>query len=119
LSFNAAYNFTQLRNKVVINTFTPFFNENKGFNYGFGLNIPIVNNFNTRRLIEQAKLDIRWQELNYKNELSLIETRLSTVFMEYEQAKKSLELEEENILLARENVNDRVGTFQAGFTFSN
>ncbi len=57
LNFNSAYNFSQTRNKTVINTFTTLFNQNKGFNYGFGINVPILNGFNTNRLIKQARLE--------------------------------------------------------------
>lgn len=118
LNFNSAYNISQLRNKAVINTFTPLFNQNKGFNYGFSLTVPILNGFNTKRLIKQAALDIQFQELSYKNQLSVIDLNLANVFEEYEQQKKALQLEEENILLARENMNIAIERFRQGVSTS-
>ena len=114
LSFNSAYNFNRTQNKVVINQFTPLFNQNKGFNYGFGLTVPILNNLNTKRLIEQAQLDVQYQELFYKNQISLIDVYLSNAFKNYELEKKSLALEEENILLAKENVSIALERFRQG-----
>ncbi|MBL7730833.1 MAG: TolC family protein, partial [Chitinophagaceae bacterium] len=74
-------------------------------NYGVTAAIPILNGFNTKRQIKQAELDIRYQQLFYENQQSQLNLALVNAFLEYEQQKKSLALEEENILLARENVN--------------
>lgn len=114
LTFNSAYTYNRLENKAVINNFTPLFNRNRGFNYGFGLNVPILNGFNTKRLIQQAKLDIQFQELSYKNQLSLIDVSLSNAFKSYELQKKTLALEEENISLAKENVMIALERFRQG-----
>src|SRR4030095_2206999 len=80
LSFNSAYTFNRTENKAVINNFTPLFNQNKGLTYGLGLTVPIVNNFNTKRLIEQARLDVQYQELFYKNQKSTVDAALSNAF---------------------------------------
>lgn len=87
VSFNSAYNFSQTDNNTVVNLNQPFFNQNKGFNYGFGVNIPILNGFNTRRLIKQAQLDIRYQQLFYDNQRSLIDVGISNAFKDYEAQK--------------------------------
>lgn len=114
LSFNSAFNFNRSTNKAAINTFTPLFNQTRGFNYGFGLTVPILNNFNTKRLIEQAKLNLNYQELFYQEQLSLLDVALSNAFKTYELEKKSLALEEENISLARENVTIALERFRQG-----
>lgn len=114
LSFNSAYNFTQTDNSVAVNINQPFFNRNKGFNYGFGLNVPILNGFNTKRLIKQAELDIRYQQLVYSNQRSLIDVGLSNSFKDYELQKRLLTLEEENIALAKENVMIALERFRQG-----
>lgn len=114
LSFNSAYNFNQLRNKAVINSFTPLFNQNKGFNFGLGLTVPILNNFNTKRAIEQAKLEVDFQKLSFSNQLSQVDLALSNAFKQYELQKQTLSLEEENITLARENVSIALERFRQG-----
>jgi outer membrane protein len=104
LSFNSAYNFTSTNNSVVVNQNQPFFNQNKGLNYGFGLNVPILNGFNTRRLIKQAQLDVQYQQVNYEKQRSLLDVGLSNAFKDYELQKQLLTLEADNIVLAEENV---------------
>ena len=114
LSFNSAYNFSQNDNSVAVNINQPFFNRNKGFNYGFGLNVPILNGFNTKRLIKQAELDIRYQQLVYANQRSLVDVGLSNSFKDYELQKRLLQLEEDNIALAKENVMIALERFRQG-----
>lgn len=114
LSLNTSYNLSRNVNKAVINTFTPLFNQNLGFNYGFGLSVPILNGFNTRRLIKQAELDIAYQETFYDNQRSLINVAISNAFKDYVLQKDLLALEEENIQLAKENVVIALARFKQG-----
>jgi len=103
VAFNSAYNFNRTNTQTVINSFSTLFNRTKGFNYGLTATIPILNNFNTRRLIKQAQLDIQYQRLVYENQVSLVNLAIVNAYKDYEHQKKALALEEENILLAREN----------------
>lgn len=105
VSFNSVYNFTRTSNQTVINPFSPLFSQSKGFNYGLTATIPILNNFNNKRQIRQAELDIRYQQLILENQQSQLNLAVVNAFLEYEQQKKALALEEENILLAKENVS--------------
>jgi len=114
VQFNSAYNFSRLDNKAVVNPFTPLFNQNKGFNYGFSATVPILNGFNTRRLIRQAQLDIQYNQLNLANQQSQINVGLSNSYKSYDYQKKALTLEEENIELAKENVNIALARFRQG-----
>jgi outer membrane protein TolC len=105
VAFNSAYNYNRLENHKVINNFSTLYNRNRGFNFGFIATIPIFNNFNNRRLIRQAENDIGYQQLFYEYQRSLLNLALFNAWMDYEQQRKALLLEEENILLARENVD--------------
>ncbi len=104
VSFNSAYNYSKTTNQTVINTFTPLFNRNNGFNYGVGINVPIFNGFSAKRQIQQAQLDIDYLNISYQNQKSKIDLGITNAFKDYELQKKTLALEEENILLAKENV---------------
>ncbi len=112
ISFNSNYNFSRLDNKAVVNPFTPLFSQNKGLNYGFTASIPILNNLNTKRLIRQAQLGIKTQELLYDNQKFLTYHSVNRAYRDYEQQKKALALEEENILLAKENVQIVLETYR-------
>lgn len=114
LAFNSNYNFNRTDNKAVVNPFQPLFSRNKGLNYGLTASIPIFNNYNVKRLIKQAQLDIDYQQLVYDNQRSLINLSVINAWKEYEQQKKALDLEEANILLAKENVDIVFQTYKLG-----
>jgi outer membrane protein len=114
IAFNSAYNFSNSNNQAVINTFTPLFNQNNGYNFGFSASVPLFNGFNARRLIRQAELDIQYQQLFFENQRSLINTGISNAYKNYEYQKRALMLEEENIQLAKENVAIALERFRQG-----
>lgn len=105
VSFNSAYNFNRTNNQKVINSFSTLFNRNRGFNYGITAAIPILNNFNNKRQVRQAQLDIQYQQVVYDNQKSILTLAIINSYNDYEQQKRALLLEEESILLARENVD--------------
>jgi len=114
LNFNSAYNFSRTENKAVINNFTPLFNQNRGLNYGLGVTVPILNGFNARRLVKQSQLDIKYQQLFYENQYSRINLAITNAYKDYELQKQLLALEEDNIRLAKENVNIALERFKLG-----
>jgi outer membrane protein len=114
VSFNSAYNYNRNANSVAVNPALPISNRNNGFNYGFTAAIPIFNNGNNNRLIKQATLNINYQQLVYNNQKSMLHLSVLNAFKDYELQKQSLELEEANILLARENVTILMETYRLG-----
>ncbi|MEO8582933.1 MAG: TolC family protein [Flavitalea sp.] len=115
VKFASAYDFSKLNNGSVVNPeFQPLYSLNKGFNYGFSAVMPILNGFNTRRLIRQASLSIDYFKINYAAERSKVELGLSNSFKDYQHQIKALQLEEENITLAKENVFIALERFRKG-----
>ncbi len=114
ISFNSAYNYSRLNNLAVVNPFTPLFSRNNGFNYGFGATIPILNNFAVKRQLKIAELDVRYQQLTFENQKNILDVDLSNTYKDYEYQKQALALEEENINLAKENVNIALARFRQG-----
>ncbi|MER3499202.1 MAG: TolC family protein [Chitinophagaceae bacterium] len=114
VTLNSAYNFNRTKNQTVVNSFSTLFNQNHGFNYGATISIPILNNFNTRRLIKQAAWTVQYQQLFYESQKSLTTVTVINAFQAYEQQKKALALEEENILLAKENLDIVLQTYRLG-----
>ena len=114
ISFNSAYNFNRTTNQVVINTFSTLFNQVNGYNYGFTATVPILNNLNQRRLIRQARWTITYENIYYENQRSVTTLNVINAFQNYEQQRKALVLEEENILLARENLDIVFQTYKLG-----
>ncbi len=104
VSLVSAYNFSRTTNSAVINQFSPLFNLNRGFNYGFSLSLPIFNQFTVKRQIRQAELAVSFQELQYKNQELLLNTGLQTSYQSYEGQKQSVAVLDSNVALARENL---------------
>lgn len=105
VSFNSAYNYSRTDNKTVINPFSTLFNQSNGLNYGLTANIPIFNGLNARRLIRQAQLNVNYLQMSYENQRSQVNLAVVNAYRVYDQNKQTLAIEEENILLARENVD--------------
>ena len=114
VSFNSAYNLNRTNNDVALNPALPIFNRNRGYNYGLTATIPILNNRNTQRLIRQAELNVQYQQLIFDNQRSLVNLGVINAFKDYELQKQALELEEANILLAKENVSIILETYRLG-----
>lgn len=114
ISFGSAYNYSRTNNKKVLNNFSTLFNRTNGYNYGFTADIPIFNQFKVRRQIRQDKQNIFLQQLNYDNQKSLVNLSVINAFTDYQQQQRTLKLEEENILLARENVDIVFQTYKLG-----
>jgi outer membrane protein TolC len=116
LNFNSSYNYSKTENAFAINNFTPLFNQNVGFNYGFSLNFPIINGFINRRNIQQARINVDRQFLLYEQQKITVDVGVKNAYVNYDNAKKVLLIEEENILLAKENLNITLETFKRGAT---
>jgi len=116
LSFNAAYVYAETNNIVLIDPLRPAFNQTDGYNYGLSLNIPILRGLNTRRLIEQEKINVNRQQIFYNQQRTVVDVGLRNAYINYENAKQILLVEEENILLARENVSIALEGFRRGIT---
>ena len=114
ISFTSAYNFTRQNNSTVVNPAQALFSQNRGFNYGITASIPILNNFNTRRQVKQAKLGIETQEVAFLSQKLEVELAIYYAYKSYEFQKQSLLLEESNIQLAKENVMIAFERFRLG-----
>lgn len=104
INFNSAFNFNRLDNKAVVNPFQPLFSRNNGLNYGFTASMPLFNQFRVRRQIEQAKQEIRFQQLRLDQQSVNLRLGAWNAYQRYLLQVETWKLEEENIQLAEENV---------------
>ncbi len=114
LDFDVAYNFSRNDNTRQINPFGAVYNRTEGFNYGFTVTMPILTGFNTRRLTQLARLELDRQQLLFDQERNTVNVALRNAFTDYDNARKILVIEEENIGLARENVFIALESFKRG-----
>lgn len=116
LQFNSAYNFNRSNNVTVINPFQPLFNRLHGLNYGFSASVPIFNAFNNRRLTKAAEINVRAQQLLLDQSRVTINTSVVNAWRDYDLSKRTLKLEEENMLLVRENLFIARERYRLGIT---
>lgn len=114
INFNAAYNYTKTNNTKLINPFSSLESQVDGINYGFSVSLPILNGFNITRNIQQARINVRRQELSYNQQKQAVDVGVRNAFVNYDNTKKILVVEEENITLARENVFIALESFKRG-----
>ncbi|HEY0740681.1 MAG TPA: TolC family protein [Chryseosolibacter sp.] len=116
LNFNAAYTYNENDNRILLNPFGTIYSLSNGFNYGFSVTLPILNGFSTRRLTQQAKINVNRQSLLYDQAKATVNVGLNNAYINYENAKKILVIEEETIGLAKENVFIALEGFKRGVT---
>jgi outer membrane protein TolC len=114
LNFNAAYSFTNTDNTRLINPYGTLLFRQNGFNYGFSVSVPILTGFNTRRLNQRARIEVDRQILLYDQLKTNISVELKNAYVNYDNAKRILQIEEETIGLAKENVYIALESFKRG-----
>lgn len=114
INFNSAYNYSRVNSNAATNSFSPIYNQNGVLSYGFTATVPIFNGLNVRRNVRNARLNVDYQQLALENTKTRVDLDLSNAFKDYEYYKLAVGLEEENILLARENVMVALERFKQG-----
>lgn len=114
LNFVGAYNLTHNDNVRLINPFSALQTDFQGINYGLTLTVPILNAFNTQRLVQQSKIVYDRQELQLNQQRTIVNAAARNAFTNYQNSLSILTIEEENILLAKENVSIALESFKRG-----
>ncbi|MEX2231933.1 MAG: TolC family protein [Cyclobacteriaceae bacterium] len=115
-NFNASYNYTKTDNTRLINPYGTLLFQQNGYNYGFSVTLPILNGLNARRQSQQAKIEIDRQTLFYNQLKTNVNVGLKNAYVNYDNAKKILLIEEETIGLAKENIFIALESFKRGVT---
>lgn len=116
INFTSAYNFNRQENELVTSPIAQKYVRNRGYNFGLSASIPILNNMTVNRAIANTKINLESSKLLYDQQFAVITTGIRISYTSYANALKMLLIEEENILLARENVNIALEGFRRGIT---
>ena len=85
-----------------------------GLNYGLVASVPIFDGFNRRRLEQNARIGEEQSQLQLDQTQLQIAADAEQSFAQYQNRLKLLQLEEANILLARENVAIALERYRLG-----
>ena len=70
--------------------------------------------YSNTRSIQQGKINVRRQELLYHQQKQQVNVAVRNAYVNYDNTKRVLLIEEENIVLARENVTIALESFKRG-----
>jgi outer membrane protein TolC len=104
------YNFSRTQNQVGL----VLLNQNQGLNTGLYASWTLFNGFQNHTQINIAKYNIDQSQLYLKQTSSLVDASLLKSWNSYQGAISILKLEEENISVARENINIALERFRLG-----
>jgi outer membrane protein TolC len=88
--------------------------DNQGFNYGLVARWPLFDGFNKHRSIQQARIDQKIAETEWRFAQQELESELLAVYTKYTNDLELLRAERENLLVAQENADIALERFQLG-----
>jgi outer membrane protein TolC len=100
LAIGGSYGYSQTKNSA---GFT-LLNQVQGFSEAVSLNVPLFNGTLTRKQVKVADINVLNAETTYNKIHLLTKVKYFKAQKDYEKAIESLNLEEENILLVKENL---------------
>ncbi len=100
LAIGGSYGYNQTKNSA---GFT-LLNQSQGFSEALSLNVPLFNGTLTRKQVKVADINVLNAETTYNKIHLLTKVKYFKAQKDYEKAVESLNLEEENILLVKENL---------------
>lgn len=110
LRLNAGYGYTH--NTYELGTYRK--QDQLGLNYGLTLGFNLFNGFNRVRQQRNAKIDIENKELSYQQLQLSTKSDFANVWMAYMNNIGLLSLEEQNVLVARENHDIAIERYKLG-----
>lgn len=99
LSVFAGYNYSETQRAVGFS----FESTTTDLSYGFNANVTLFNGFNINRIIQNNKINKEIAEYAYQQRLLDIETSIKQQFLSFLNSIELLKLEEQNVLVAKEN----------------
>lgn len=86
----------------------------RGFNYSFTLGIDLFDGFNRKREKENALISIENKKVSYGEVEQQVKADLLTIYYAYENNLRLLRLEEQNLEVARENLEIALERYKLG-----
>jgi outer membrane protein len=114
INFISSYNYSKTENSVAPSTNSNVYQRSKGFNYGLSVSLPILNGLNLANVNNKARINLERQKLIYDQQVMVATVAARVAFAGYDIARQTLVIEEENIVLAKENVFIMLESFKRG-----
>jgi outer membrane protein len=114
INFVSGYNLTRNESNQAQNQFSAIATRTNGYNYGFAATWPLLNNLVTKNNVQLANIGLERQQILYEQAKVSVFSLAKIAYANYDNARKTLAIEEENIQFARENVFIALESFKRG-----
>ena len=114
ISFVSGFNFNKQNNTVAVNATSPKLTTNRNVNFGLTGSWALLNNLTVTNAIQLARINLDRENIVYEQQKAIDFNGARIAYANYDNARKTLEIEEENIKLARENVFILLESFKRG-----
>lgn len=109
IDFQAGYTFNEFGSRIGIPISRP-----GGFTYGITASMNLFEGFNRDRRLENARLDIVNSELEIRDVQTRLQTEVENAYKSFRNSLQLIDLEEENLNLAQQNVEVALESFRLG-----
>lgn len=110
LKLNTGYNFAESESSLGFTSQA----SSQGLNYGFSASLNLFDGFNQHRNEKVAKLDIENSQIAIEQQNMILNTQLSTLFQTYLTNLELIDLEENNEVIAKQNLDITLDKFKIG-----
>jgi adhesin transport system outer membrane protein len=110
LRLNGGYNFAKSEAQAGL----ILENRQAGWNYGATLNYPLLDRLDVHRQRKNAILEIENSRLEYENLEQEVLSNLNEIYLDYQNGLKLVELEKQNLNVARDNMDIAMERFRLG-----
>ncbi|WP_187264739.1 TolC family protein [Pontibacter beigongshangensis] len=86
----------------------------QGFNYGLTFTLPIFNGLEINRQIQNSRIAVDANSLALQREQNNLQSDMSRAFTQYQNRLQLLELEESNVVLAKQNAEIAMERYRLG-----
>jgi outer membrane protein, adhesin transport system len=100
-----------------MNTYSTGANKNQitnGMNYGLTFGVNLFDGFNQRRSINNSSIELKNKELRYREVEQGIKADLITIYNAYSNSLRLINLEQQNLQTAAENLNIALERYKLG-----
>lgn len=108
VSINGGYNYNRNSNSAGFS----LLNQTNGLNVGVGISIPLFNGLLTQTQLDVTDLQVQSKQLQIDNIKRKVQQSLTNAENDYNNALKLMQLEAQNILLAKENAQIALERFK-------
>lgn len=110
VNLTSGYNFSENQSSLGFTSES----SSKGFNYGFNARLNIFDGLNQHRNEKVAKLEIENSQIAIDQQNLILDTQLSTAFQTYLTNLELIGLEEDNVAIAKQNLDITLDKFRIG-----